>query len=155
LEDEPPSISLFITEDSLPEAQGLNLKEIEHAAQSMLQIIDHNQSWEAGIKVVDESNMTMLHDEYMQDPTPTDVMSFEAEPEDLDAGYLGDLIVCACVAESEAKGRSHSSEDELIFYILHGLLHLLGYDDDTDEKRQIMLNIQARSMEKIGRTVEV
>lgn len=155
MEDEPPSISLFITEDSLPAAQELNLKEVEQAAQAMLQLVEHKQSWEAGIKVVDESNMAILHDEYMQDPTPTDVMSFEAEPEDLETGYLGDLIVCHDVAEAEAKERSHSGEDELIFYILHGLLHLLGYDDDTDEKRHQMLSIQAKAMKEIGRVIEI
>lgn len=155
MEDEPPSIRLFITEDSLPFARELNVEEIERAAEAMLQLIDHRQSWEAGIKVVNESNMSILHDEYMQDPTPTDVMSFEAEPEDLEAGYLGDLIVCSCVAQKEAAERAHSPENELIFYILHGLLHLLGYNDDTDQKRQQMLSIQAQAMQQIGRIVEV
>lgn len=155
MEDEPPSIHLFFTEDSTSDIKEINLTELEKSTQALIKLANHSKSYEAGIKIVDGPTMSQLHNDYMQDPTETDVMSFESDEEDLEQGYLGDVIICSKVAEEEAQNRSHSKVDEMMFYILHGLLHLLGYDDDTPKKRLIMLNIQAEAMKSIGRTIQI
>jgi len=155
LEDEPPSISIFITEDSIPEARELDLDLLQRAAREMLLLIEHANSYDVGLKIVDGPTMAQLHHDYMQDPTETDVMSFDSDDLDLEQGYLGDVVACACVARREAEQREHTEQDELMFYILHGILHLLGYDDDTPIKRELMLAIQAKALLKVNRVIEL
>ncbi|MFW5829253.1 MAG: rRNA maturation RNase YbeY [Planctomycetota bacterium] len=95
---------------------------------------------------VDDRQAAALHDEHFGDPTTTDVMSFPDGSTDPDTGrvQLGDLAVCVDVAERQARLRGVSTSDELILYLVHGLLHLLGYDDQTDEDRTEMWQEQRR-----------
>jgi probable rRNA maturation factor len=97
------------------------------------------------ILLVDEGAMEALHVQWMDEPGPTDVLSFpmdELRPgtEDMPTppGLLGDIVLCPQVAETQAAAAKHSTLDELVLLTTHGLLHLLGYDHaEPDEKREM------------------
>jgi len=98
---------------------------------------------ELAIVLVDETAMEQLHVQWMDEPGPTDVLSFpmdELRPGNEDSptppGLLGDIVLCPQVAQVQAEAAGHSSLDELLLLTAHGLLHLLGFDhaEPSDEK---------------------
>lgn len=102
---------------------------------------------DVAILLVDEGAMEALHVQWMDEPGPTDVLSFpmdELRPgtEDLPtpAGLLGDIVLCPQVAQTQAANADppHSTQDELVLLTTHGLLHLLGFDHaEPDEARKM------------------
>ncbi len=100
---------------------------------------------DVAIVLVDEGAMESLHVQWMDEPGPTDVLSFpmdELRPGSEDAptpaGLFGDIVLCPAVAETQAVAAKHSTQDELILLTTHGLLHLLGFDHaEPDEEREM------------------
>jgi probable rRNA maturation factor len=100
---------------------------------------------ELSILAVDVAAMTTLHQQWMDEPGPTDVLSFpmdELRPgtdeRDPEPGLLGDVVLCPPVARAQAAAAGHSTDDELDLLCAHGILHLLGYDHaEPDEERQM------------------
>ncbi|GLK17584.1 MULTISPECIES: rRNA maturation RNase YbeY [Herbiconiux] len=104
---------------------------------------------ELAIVLVDEAAMEQLHVQWMDEPGPTDVLSFpmdELRPgtEDMPtpAGLLGDVVLCPQVAESQAQTAGHSTLEELLLLTTHGMLHLLGFDHADAEEEREMFGIQ-------------
>lgn len=104
---------------------------------------------ELAILLVDESAMEQLHVQWMDEPGPTDVLSFpmdELRPGTDDqptpAGLLGDIVLCPQVAVSQAEAAGHSAEDEMLLLTTHGLLHLLGFDHAEPDEEKEMFAIQ-------------
>ena len=82
---------------------------------------------EISLAIVDDPRMHELNRQYLQHDYPTDVLSFILEE---DEGFLdGEVIVSADYAAREAAQFGWSTDDELLLYVIHGLLHLVGYDD--------------------------
>ncbi|MFE9100246.1 rRNA maturation RNase YbeY [Actinomadura geliboluensis] len=111
---------------------------------------------ELSVLLVDEAAMTELHVKWMDEPGPTDVLSFpmdELRPGHLsggadedgetDPGLLGDVVLCPAVAERQAREAGHSTEAELELLCAHGILHLLGYDHAEPEEHKEMFGLQA------------
>ena len=100
---------------------------------------------ELSIVLVDEAAMEQLHVQWMDEPGPTDVLSFpmdELRPGTDDeltpAGLLGDVVLCPQVAQSQADAAGHGMLDELLLLTAHGILHLLGFDHaEPDEEREM------------------
>lgn len=106
---------------------------------------------ELAIMFVDEAAMEQLHLQWMDEPGPTDVLSFpmdELRPGTPDApspaGLLGDIVVCPSVASRQAAAAGHSAEEEMLLLTTHGLLHLLGYDHAEPEDEREMFDLQRR-----------
>lgn len=104
---------------------------------------------DVAILLVDEGAMEALHVQWMDEPGPTDVLSFpmdELRPgtEDMPApaGLLGDIVVCPQVAEAQAQAARHSPMDEMVLLATHGLLHLLGFDHAEPEEEKEMFGLQ-------------
>ncbi|HEY8591135.1 MAG TPA: rRNA maturation RNase YbeY, partial [Naasia sp.] len=95
--------------------------------------------------LVDEAAMEQLHVQWMDEPGPTDVLSFPmdelrpgTEEHETPAGLLGDIVVCPQVAQAQAEQAGHSLLDEVHLLTAHGLLHLLGFDHaEPDEEREM------------------
>jgi probable rRNA maturation factor len=106
---------------------------------------------ELSVVLVDEAAMTDLHVRWMDEPGPTDVLSFpmdelrptkdEEEPEE---GLLGDIVICPQVADRQAAAAGHGRADELALLLTHGILHLLGYDHAEPDEHAEMFGLQAR-----------
>ena len=100
---------------------------------------------ELAIVFVDEAAMEQLHVQWMDEPGPTDVLSFpmdELRPGTEDrptpAGLLGDIVVCPQVAAEQAVTAGHSTLEEILLLTAHGILHLLGFDHaEPDEEREM------------------
>jgi probable rRNA maturation factor len=109
--------------------------------------------------LVDEAHMTNLHEKWMDEPGPTDVLSFpmdELRPHSM-AGpnrsrgrdsdepepvLLGDVVLCPQVAAVQAKQHGQSTQAELELLTVHGVLHLLGYDHADPEEEAEMFGLQ-------------
>jgi rRNA maturation RNase YbeY len=141
----PPRLQILLTQDSCIGAEKLRLEVLERCAGHLLDLCkDEGQGLGVGLHVCGQEEMARLHGQFMGDPTPTDVMAFDGD--DFDPDYLGDVVVCWDVAQEEATSHGHSDLIELQFYVMHGILHLLGYDDDTPEKRSEMHELQKEAM---------
>ncbi|MEI6670466.1 MAG: rRNA maturation RNase YbeY [Actinomycetes bacterium] len=96
---------------------------------------------------VDEAEMEELHIKWMDEPGPTDVLSFPMDEvrrgsaKDAPA-ILGDIILCPSVAEDQAKKAGHSPNHEIFILTAHGLLHLLGYDHAEKAEEIEMFSLQ-------------
>lgn len=104
---------------------------------------------EISIHFVDKRTISDLHQEFFQDPTPTDCITFPVDAPDEDPrGHhvLGEVFVCPDVAIEYAKAHNLSPYDEVSMYIIHGLLHLLGYDDLSPNEEKIMREEEKRCM---------
>jgi probable rRNA maturation factor len=100
---------------------------------------------ELAIQFVDEPTMEKLHIEWMDEPGPTDVLSFPMdelrpgiEGVASEPGLLGDIVVCPQVAAAQAEVAGHSASNEICLLVTHGILHLLGFDHaEPDEEREM------------------
>lgn len=113
---------------------------------------------EVAIVLVDEGAMESLHVQWMDEPGPTDVLSFpmdELRPGSPDnptaPGLLGDIVLCPQVAEAQAQSAGHSLMDELILLTTHGLLHLLGFDHAEPDEEREMFGLQKSLIEGFAR----
>lgn len=119
-------------------------------AQFLLTKLHIPQGSELSIAFVDEVTMTDLHIQWMDEPGPTDVLSFPmdemvagaAEP-----GTLGDVVVCASVAAAQAEAAGHGVRNEIELLLTHGVLHLLGHDHAEPEEHARMFGLQAELLD--------
>lgn len=92
---------------------------------------------ELSIAFVDKDEIGRIHDDFMGDPSPTDVITFPGDP-DLD--LAGEIIVCPQVALEYAQREKLDFSQELSLYLIHGYLHLCGFDDiDENDRKQMRL----------------
>ena len=114
--------------------------------------LDHlhvHQDADLAILMVDEAAMEQLHVQWMDEPGPTDVLSFpmdELRPGTEDQmtppGLLGDIVVCPQVAIVQAASAGHSALEEILLLVAHGMLHLLGFDHAEPAEEKEMFGIQ-------------
>jgi probable rRNA maturation factor len=117
-----------------------------------LRALNLNPECEVSLTFVDEVEMTELHIKWMDEPGPTDVLSFPMDmPEhDGDAVTLGDIVICPSVAVRQATTAGHSSNHEFFILAVHGLLHILGYDHANLEDEKVMFNLQEKLVKEWG-----
>ncbi len=106
------------------------------------------------ISFTDEATMEKLHIEFMDEPGPTDVLSFPMDelrpgtPEDMTpAGLLGDIVVCPTVAARQAVTAGHETINEILLLTTHGILHLLGFDHAAPDEEKEMFGLQREILE--------
>ena len=104
---------------------------------------------ELAIQFVDEPAMEVLHIQWMDEPGPTDVLSFPmdelrpgSEGEITPAGLLGDIVVCPQVAIKQAAVAGHDPINEILLLTTHGILHLLGFDHAEPDEEKEMFGLQ-------------
>lgn len=103
------------------------------------------------VAVVDDPAIAALNARFLGDDQPTDVLSFLLEQAD---GYLeGEVVVSAQTAAAEAQRFGWSPADELLLYVVHGILHLAGYDDVTSEQRRVMRRRERACLARFGLAV--
>jgi len=101
------------------------------------------------VAIVSDTRMRALNRRFRRKDYPTDVLSFPDEPPPRAAGrHLGDIVIAADVARRQARDAGRRASDELRALALHGLLHLLGYDHETDDG--LMARVERRLLRKGG-----
>ena len=132
---------------------------LRELAQYVIGQMDVHPLADLSMLLVDEAHMTNLHEKWMEEPGPTDVLSFpmdELRPHSI-AGpnrtrgreenesepvLLGDVVLCPQVAAAQARQHGHSTQAELELLTVHGVLHLLGYDHVDPEEEAEMFALQ-------------
>ena len=103
---------------------------------------------EVEIHLVDKEKICSIHEQFFQDSSPTDCISFPIDdPEEEGFCLLGIVFVCTDVAVEYAKEHELDSQKEAHLYLIHSLLHLIGYDDLTEEEQRIMRKKEKSYME--------
>jgi probable rRNA maturation factor len=97
---------------------------------------------------VDDAEIAALHGQWFGDPTPTDVISFDLGADD--PGPAGELYVSVERARAEARARGLPLERELTLYLVHGTLHLCGYDDHGGRERARMRAAEGAVLAALG-----
>jgi rRNA maturation RNase YbeY len=105
-----------------------------------------DDSWQISVLFTTDDRIQSMHAEFMGIDTPTDIMTFPYEVDEYaPAGFAdlgGDLVISVETAAANAVEAGWSTQDELQYLALHGLLHLLGWNDTTPEERAAMLQEQ-------------
>lgn len=106
---------------------------------------------ELSILLVDEDTMSSYHEKYMDEPGPTDVLSFpmdELRPtrdgDEPAPGMLGDIVLCPAVTSRQASENGRTAQEEEDYLLIHGLLHLLGYDHAEPVEKAEMFGLNDR-----------
>lgn len=106
------------------------------------------------IVITDNDEVAALNQQYRGVDAPTDVLSFPADEPPVEIPdeppYLGDLIIAYPYAAAQAEQEHHALDDSLDLLVIHGTLHLLGYDHDTPEHRADMWNAQETALKARG-----
>lgn len=127
---------------------------IERAANAALLHHASGESPEAELTIVltDDTRLRELNRDYLGIDAPTDVLSFPASETDPETGahYLGDILVSVARARAQAEAAGHPLESELQLLVVHGVLHLLGYDHAQAEEKARMWKTQADILEGLG-----
>lgn len=113
------------------------------------------------LSFVDVAAMTVLNESHMDRPGPTDVLSFPIEdavpgsPPERDPDgpplHIGDIFICSEVVRSNAEQAGVSVDDEMSLMVVHGVLHLLGYDHVNDDDAEVMERRERTILETVGR----
>ncbi|MGC5629142.1 rRNA maturation RNase YbeY [Georgenia sp. Z1344] len=141
-------MSIEVNDES---GSGADVEELAALARYVLEEMRVHPQAELSIMLVDEDVMTDLHVRWMDEPGPTDVLSFPmdelrpgADGEPPVEGTLGDIVLCPSVAAAQARTAGHSTAEELGLLTVHGILHLLGYDHAEPEEEKEMFDLQRR-----------
>ncbi|MDP1970605.1 MAG: rRNA maturation RNase YbeY, partial [Methylobacter sp.] len=102
---------------------------------------DYEQDTEIVVRIVDEQESAELNEQYRHKSGPTNILSFPVDlPEGIELDLLGDLVICAPVVEKEALEQDKLLAHHWAHIIVHGVLHLLGYDHIDDDEAELMEN---------------
>lgn len=132
----------------------VDVKSVRELASYVIEQLRLHPMVDLGVIFVDEQPMTELHIQWMDEPGPTDVLSFpmdELRPgvDDgpLPEGILGDVVICPQVARLQADAAGHSMMDEVHLLLTHGILHLVGFDHAEPEEEREMFKLQKSLLE--------
>lgn len=128
-------------------AAAVEVDELKWAAEKALRWED--RPGEVTIVVTDEQGIRELNRDFLGRDRVTDVLAFATQenigpfvPAPEAGNYLGDVIVCYPLAVEQALEQGHAVQDELVVLVVHGVLHLLGYDDATEQEQAAMWALQ-------------
>jgi probable rRNA maturation factor len=100
---------------------------------------DYDQDTEIVVRIVDEQESAELNEQYRHKAGPTNILSFPVDvPEGIELDLLGDLVICDPVLEKEALEQDKILSHHWAHIVVHGVLHLLGYDHIDDAEAELM-----------------
>ena len=105
----------------------------------------------ACLRIVDEPEAKSLNKQYRKFDKATNVLSFPAEiPGQLEIKFLGDIVICAPIVSNEAQQQGKQINDHWAHLLVHGILHLQGYDHQNDVDAQSMESLEIDILQKLG-----
>ncbi|MCP4877378.1 MAG: rRNA maturation RNase YbeY [Gammaproteobacteria bacterium] len=107
---------------------------------------------EQTIRVVDESESRTLNQHFRDRDSATNVLAFPADSDLLDYDCLGDLVICAPLVVTEAKAQGKSEDAHWAHLVIHGMLHLQGYDHQTEAQAACMEALEVEILDTLGYT---
>ena len=137
-------VDLTVTDRGRPRSDLARLRRVVRAALS----VGQRPSMPVSLLLTDDAEISALHAQFLGDPTPTDVISFELDG-------AAELVVSVETAKRCAKERGHSIADEVALYVTHGTLHVCGFDDIRKQDRARMRQAEREALSSIGIDVDV
>jgi len=111
----------------------------------------YNKSFELTVRIVELQESQQLNQQYRDKDKPTNVLSFPFEvPDGIELDLLGDLVVCASVVEQEAQQQNKTIQSHWAHMIIHGCLHLLGYDHISELEAQEMEGLEVKLLSSLN-----
>ena len=142
--DDRIDVQYAITAEGIPAPD-----EMRHWVKCALQ--DQRPEAELAVRIVDEAEITALNRKYRGKDGATNVLSFPFDPmPGLATEQLGDVVICAPVVAAEAVTQGKSLQAHWAHIVIHGVLHLLGYDHHKDAEAQEMEVLETRLLASLG-----
>lgn len=121
-------------------------------------LADQKQLCVVSLKIVDIEEITWLNKQYRHKPTPTNILSFPLSPHfhlsaeclDASAQILGDLALCGPITEQEALQQNKTIHAHFAHLLIHGTLHLLGYNHEEKEEALVMEALEIKLLKQLG-----
>lgn len=125
---------------------------LEKTALKVLEQYRRDEEIDISIAIEDNEYLQALNSQFLGNDTPTDVLSFPGEETDPDTGhfYLGDIIISLPMASIQAETAGHPVQNELQLLVVHGMLHLIGFDHDTPAMKIEMWRQQAQLLKDLS-----
>jgi len=122
------------------------------AAETVIQLSQIQDEIEMSVVIQSDDDLHDLNRQFLGIDAPTDVLSFPADEIDPDSGLriLGDVIISYPRAAEQATAAGETVDDEIQLLVIHGTLHLLGYDHTTSEEKQTMWELQRKALDQLG-----
>lgn len=117
------------------------------AINAALSVLSEPRLVELSVVLTDDTEIQVLNKEYRDKDKPTNVLSFPISPP---ASMLGDIVLAKGVIEREAKEKTISFEAHLTHLLIHGFLHLQGYDHQNDSEAAIMEQLEIKALSTLG-----
>lgn len=129
----------------------INTGLFEEAVKKTLSVLDSSADQDLSIVLTDDEQLQQLNREFLGIDAPTDVLAFPSIEVDPDSGrvYLGDVIISYATAYNQAKSAGVPVERELCLLVIHGVLHLLGYDHTDERQKKEMWLVQDAVLNKL------
>ena len=134
--------------DNRQNRQPIPLRKIKQAAQAVLSALDCREA-ELSIVIVDDAEIAELNQRYLQRSGPTNVLAFpmqEGEFAAISPHLLGDVVISADTAAREGREAGIPMVERLMALLIHGVLHLLGYDHETDPVQAREMDLKSREL---------
>lgn len=126
----------------------IDLTDIGELAAHHLTYLRIHPEAQMSITFIDSERMTTLHEDWMQEPGPTDVLSFPIDEITLPAeglvsesGFLGDIVICPEYLSAQMVESGRTLQQECEYLVTHGILHLLGLDHQEEEEHRFMFTL--------------
>ena len=138
-------------------AEDIDVPKLKEAANLVLQMHELQGPSEVVIVVSDDEALEALNRRFRGEPQPTDVLSFENDTRGPFAGgtsaypdYLGDVVISIDRARDQAEEAGGTLGQEMQLLTVHGVLHLLGYDHETESDKAAMWSVQRTALQALG-----
>lgn len=130
---------------------GADMEKLKEAADRFLRYFQ-KEDMEVSVALVGDDRISELNERYKGRREPTDVFAFPS-PDAEKRDFLGEVIIDYQQVARQAPEFGHTPQQELIFVLIHGLLHLLGYTDYTEEDKKNMIELGADLIKKLNISV--
>ncbi|MEX2671818.1 MAG: rRNA maturation RNase YbeY [Phycisphaeraceae bacterium] len=145
---EPVQIEVTHAVELAPTTAAALTQKLDAVLRGACDLLDRSQA-SLSVVIIDDQSMKALHEQFMQIPDTTDVLTFDLRSDPAEP-IEGEIYVCFDEAARRADELNHPAEHEIILYALHGLLHLVGYDDHTEADWHEMHTAEDRLLEQLG-----
>jgi len=106
---------------------------------------------ELTVRLVDREESRQLNSQYRGKDQPTNVLSFPADlPPGIELPLLGDVVICAPLVAEEAEAQSKAVESHWAHLVIHGVLHLMGYDHQAEKEAEEMESLEVELLDSLG-----
>ena len=136
---------MLVHVDDIQTDLAIDADRVAPIAEAVLEL-EGGRADELSVQFADPATCSKIHELYFNDPSITDCMSFPLDPADAEYRVLGDVVVCPKVAIDYCRENGGDPHEEATLYLVHGILHLLGYNDIEETDRTTMRQAEERQM---------